>query len=117
MGGCRPTSVSFNSSLDPLLQNSLLSAVGVPTDDVTVTVNGPDLDVVPPGIKPNFIVRRAGTDFAAIAVAPTTATSFIVTIPTGAGALENIRYTGAAPIWTNVSGGRVLAFDVPLPFP
>ncbi len=116
-GGCRPTSVYFNSSLDPLLQNSLLSATGVPTDNVLTTVTGPALDAVPPGIEPDFIVQRGGAPFPAITVARPLPDEINITIAPGAGALERIRYTAAGPIWSNASGGRLLAYDVALPFP
>ncbi len=116
-GGCRPTSVSFNSSLDPLQQSSILSAVGVPTDDVDVVTTGPGLLAVPPGVESNFVVQRAGVPFTAIAVVATDPFNFTVTIPGGAGALERLRYTGPDPVWPNLAGGQLLAFDVPLPFP
>lgn len=84
---------------------------------MNVGVTTPNQDPVPPGIAPNFIVTRAGTDFPGIAVVDSSPIDFEVTIASGAGALERIRYTGADPIWPNVSGGRLLAFDVSIPFP
>ncbi len=117
MGGCHPTSACFASSLDLSLQNSVSTTFAIPTDDVDVSVTGPDQVAVPAGIAPNFIVQRAGAPFPGISVTAITPLSFRVTIAAGAGALERIRYTGADPIWPNVTGGRLLAFDVPIPFP
>lgn len=116
-GGCLRTPVSFNSSLDLALQNSVTAATGIPTTRVEVTVDGPDQDPPPAGAELAFSVQRAGTFFTAIGITQIGPLFFEVTIPAGAGALERARYTAAGPIWTNAAGGRLLAFDVPLPFP
>lgn len=117
MAGSRLTSETFDLLRDLALQNQIITAAGVPTDDVIVGTAGPNLDLpAPPGVESGFTVWRAGAPFAAITVTPIPPRNFQVTIPTGAGALERIHYAGA-PIWGNASGGQVLAFDVPLPFP
>ncbi|KKM66400.1 hypothetical protein LCGC14_1481550 [marine sediment metagenome] len=117
MGGSVPTFASFKSSLDPLLQNSIATATGIPSNGVRVTVDGPNITVPPLGIDPNFIVQRAGAEFPATDVVQETVDTFLVTIEAGAGLLERIRYTGAAPTWFNFAAGQLLAFDVTLPFP
>ena len=89
----------------------------MPTDDVNVGLDGPNVDAVPPGIAPNFIVQRAGTEFPGINVVLGPPNIFTVTIASGAGTLQRIRYNGAAPTWFNAGGGQLLAFDVTLPFP
>jgi len=117
MGGSVPTFASFKSSLDPLNQNNAATATQVTTERAQVEVSGPAQDSIPPGIELNFSIKRSGTFFPAISLGVVNPTTFTVDIASGAGTLEQIRYTGAAPTWFNVLGGQLLAFDVTLPFP
>lgn len=116
-GGCQPTSAPFSLSLEPPPGNAVLTAVPVLTVQANITVDGPTLDPVPPGIAPDFAIERGGTFIPATLVALIGPNFFAVVIPFGLAATTRVRYVPAGPVWFNASGGRLLPFNVPLPFP
>ncbi len=117
MGGSRPTFATFSSSRSPGANSNIEAASQQSTVLVQVFHDASDLLNVPPGIEANFAIFHDGAWEPASVVVNVSSGLFRVFVPVGGVTLERVRYVESLPQWFNVDGGRLLSFDVALPFP
>lgn len=117
MGGCRRTSAPFSLSRDLPPDSLVIAAVNSFNPTAIITVNQPMTDPAPPDTHLDFAIFFGAAERPGVALTVLTPTTFRIQSAPFLGVITRIRYIQAQPPWPTLAGGRLLDFDVPVPFP